>query len=75
MIASGVVLAVVGARLTMPESAGTSLVVVAVLPVPTLVAHGTTGHINWTVAGAFAAGAVPGAAAGSLLAPRLPAER
>lgn len=60
--------------LTMPEAAGTSLVVVAVLSVPTLAAHWAMGHIDWTVAGAFAGGSIPGAAAGSLLAPRLPAE-
>ena len=44
--------------LTMPESAGTSLVVIAVLSVPTLVTHWALGHIDWVVAGAFAAGAI-----------------
>jgi uncharacterized membrane protein YfcA len=60
--------------LTMPESAGTSLVVIAVLSVPTLITHWTLGHIDWPVAAAFAAGSVPGAALGSLLAHRLPTE-
>lgn len=60
--------------LTMPESAGTSLVVIAVLSIPTLATHWALGHIDWTVAAAFAAGAVPGAAIGSRLAQRLPAE-
>ena len=60
--------------LTMPESAGTSLVVIAALSVPTLAAHWALGHINWAVAGAFAAGSIPGAGVGSLLAQRLPAE-
>jgi uncharacterized membrane protein YfcA len=60
--------------LTMPESAGTSLVVIAALSVPTLVTHWTLGHIDWAVAAAFAAGSVPGAAIGSLLAQRLPTE-
>ncbi len=60
--------------LTMPESAGTSLVVIAVLSVPTLVTHWALGHIDWTVAAAFAAGSIPGAGIGSLLAQRLPAE-
>ena len=46
--------------LTMPESAGTSLVVIAVLSVPTLVTHWALGHIDWVVAGAFAAGSYPG---------------
>ncbi len=59
--------------LTMPESAGTSLVVIAVLSVPTLATHWALGHIDWSVAAAFAAGAIPGAAAGSRLAQRLPA--
>lgn len=52
--------------LTMPESAGTSLVVIAVLSVPTLATHWALGHIDWAVAVAFGAGAVPGAVVGSL---------
>jgi uncharacterized membrane protein YfcA len=59
--------------LTMPESAGTSLVVIAVLSIPTLATHWALGHIDWVVASAFAAGAIPGAVAGSHLAPRIPA--
>ena len=61
--------------LTMPESAGTSLVVIAVLAVPTLITHWALGHVDWSVAAAFAAGAIPGAVAGSRLVTRLPAER
>ena len=60
--------------LTMPESAGTSLVVIAVLSIPTLVTHWALGHIDFTVAAAFATGSIPGAGIGSLLAQRLPAE-
>ena len=60
--------------LTMPESAGTSLVVIAVLSIPTLATHWALGHIDWPVAGAFAAGSIPGAAAGSRAAQHLPAE-
>jgi uncharacterized membrane protein YfcA len=60
--------------LTMPESAGTRLVVIAVLSIPTLATHWALGHIDWPVALAFAAGAVPGAAVGSRLAQHLPAE-
>lgn len=60
--------------LTMPESAGTSLVVIAVLSVPTLATHWALGHIDWAVAGAFAAGAIPGAVLGSRTADRIPAE-
>ena len=59
--------------LTMPESAGTSLVVIAALSIPTLATHWALGHINWTVAAAFALGSIPGAAIGSRLTQRLPA--
>ena len=59
--------------LTMPESAGTSLVVISVLSVPTLVTHWALGHIHWDVAVAFACGAIPGAAIGSSIADRVPA--
>ncbi len=48
--------------LTMRESAGTSLLVIAVLAVPTLAVHWWLGHIDWAVAGAFALGAVPAGA-------------
>jgi uncharacterized membrane protein YfcA len=41
------------------EAAGTSLLVIAVMTVPTLATHWALGHIDWAVAGAFAAGAVP----------------
>ncbi|MDQ1402753.1 MAG: uncharacterized protein QOG03_1069, partial [Actinomycetota bacterium] len=60
--------------LTMPESAGTSLVVIAMLSVPTLATHWALGHIDWSVSVALAAGAVPGALIGAGLAPRLPAD-
>ena len=58
----------------MPESAGTSLVVIAVLSIPTLATHWALGHINWTIAAAFALGSIPGAAFGSRVAQLLPAE-
>lgn len=51
--------------LGMRQAAATSLVVIAVLSIPTLVTHWALGHIDWSVAGAFAAGAIPGAFAGS----------
>ncbi|MGH9273732.1 MAG: sulfite exporter TauE/SafE family protein [Acidimicrobiales bacterium] len=60
--------------LTMPESAGTSLVVIAALSVPTLITHWSLGHIDGPVAAAFAAGSIPGAGIGSLLAQRLPTD-
>lgn len=61
--------------LTMPESAGTSLVVIAVLSIPTLITHWALGHIDWGIALAFAGGAVPGAVVGSLVVSHLHAER
>lgn len=60
--------------LTMPESAGTSLVVISALSVPTLFTHWALGNIDWTIALAFAGGAVPGALGGAALAPHIPAE-
>ena len=54
--------------LSMRRAAGTSLVVVAALSVPTLITHWALGHIDWTVAVAFGAGAIPGAVIGSRLA-------
>ena len=53
--------------LTMPRSAGTSLVVIAVLAVPTLVTHLVLGHVRWSVAAPFALGAVPGALIGTVV--------
>jgi uncharacterized protein len=60
--------------LTMPESAGTSLVVIAVLAIPTLVTHWALGHVDWSVAGAFGLGAVPGVLAGTRLTARARSE-
>jgi uncharacterized membrane protein YfcA len=60
--------------LTMPESAGTSLMVIAILAVPTLITHWVLGHIAWGVAGAFALGAVPGTLLGSFAARRVGSE-
>ncbi len=54
--------------LNMREAAGTSLLVVTVLASPTLAAHWALGHIDWVLAGEFAAGLLPGSAAGSRLA-------
>ncbi len=56
--------------LSMQRAAGTSLVVVAALSIPTLATHWALGHIDWAVAAAFAAGAIPGALVGSRLAQR-----
>lgn len=48
----------------MRQSVGTSLLVVAALSVPTLLAHWTLGHIDWRVAVWFAVGLVPAGAIG-----------
>ena len=56
--------------LRMRQAVGTSLVVVAVLAIPTLATHWALGHINWALAGEFAVGLLPGSAVGSRLAHR-----
>lgn len=45
--------------LTMREAAGTSLVVIALLAVPTTLTHWALGHIDWSVSAALTLGAVP----------------
>lgn len=57
--------------LDMRQAAGTSLLVISVLTVPILAAHAALGHINWTVAGAFALGAVPTSVLSGRLAQRV----
>lgn len=51
--------------LTAVRSAGTSMVVVGVLTIPTLATHWALGHIDWTVALIFAAGVVPASILGA----------
>ncbi|MFN8106040.1 MAG: sulfite exporter TauE/SafE family protein [Acidimicrobiia bacterium] len=58
--------------LEVPEAAGTSLVVVAVLTVPTLVAHALLGGFDWSVTVLFAVGMIPGTLAGTRIGLRLP---
>jgi uncharacterized membrane protein YfcA len=57
--------------LDMRQASGTSLLVISVLTVPILAAHAALGHINWTVAGAFALGAVPTSVLSGRLAQRV----
>ena len=57
--------------LQMREAVGTSLLVIAVLTVPTLITHSALGHVDWTVAGAFAFGMVPAAAISARLSHRI----
>jgi uncharacterized membrane protein YfcA len=47
--------------LRMREAAGTSLLVVIVLAIPTLLVHWSLGHVDWPVAAVFALGAVTAA--------------
>ena len=61
--------------LEMREASGTSLLVIAVLTVPTLATHWALGHIDWSVAGAFALGVVPSSALSSRLADRVTGAR
>jgi uncharacterized protein len=60
--------------LTIQETAGTSLLVIAVLTLPTLAAHWALGHIDWAVAGAYALGVVPSAAVSAQFAQRASAD-
>lgn len=57
--------------LDMRQAVGTSLLVVALLSAPTLLTHWALGHIDWTVAAQFGAGAVPASIGGSRLASHL----
>jgi len=57
--------------LDMRQAAGTSLLVISVLTVSILAAHAALGHIDWTVAGAFALGAVPTSVLSGRLAQRV----
>lgn len=61
--------------LTAVEAAGTSMVVVGILTIPTLITHWALGHIDWTVASGFAAGLIPAAAIGSRMAQHIPPAR
>ena len=63
---------VIGFGLTTAKAAGTSMVAVAALTIPTLLAHLALGHIDWMVALAFAGGLVPASVVGSRLAHHLP---
>jgi uncharacterized membrane protein YfcA len=58
--------------LTAAQAAGTSMVTVAALIVPTLAAHVVLGHVDWAVAGAFALGVIPASILGARLGQRMP---
>lgn len=50
--------------LRMRQAVGTSLLVIAVLSVPTLVTHWALGHVEWAVSAQFAAGLLPASVVG-----------
>jgi uncharacterized membrane protein YfcA len=58
--------------LSAAQAAGTSMVAVAALTVPTFAAHAALGHVDWVVAGAFAVGMIPASLVGARLGLRLP---
>lgn len=60
--------------LRMSQAAGTSLLVVSIMAIPTLATHVALGHVDWAVAGAFAIGSVPASALSGRLAQRTPGE-
>ncbi len=57
--------------LRMRQAVGTSLLVIAVLSIPTLATHWALGHINWAVSAEFAGGLLPGSVVGGQLAHRI----
>jgi hypothetical protein len=63
---------VLGLGLGATRAVGTSMLAVAALVVPTLAVHWSLGHVDWTVAAAFAAGAIPATALGARIGRRLP---
>jgi uncharacterized membrane protein YfcA len=56
--------------LRMRQAVGTSLLVIAVLSIPTLATHWALGHVDWAVSGQFAAGFLPATVAGARAAGR-----
>jgi uncharacterized protein len=51
--------------LRMRQAVGTSLLVIAVLSMPTLVTHWALGHVDWTMSVQFAAGLLPASVLGA----------
>jgi uncharacterized membrane protein YfcA len=61
--------------LTMKTAVGTSLLVIALTSAAALSAHLATGAFDWPITGAFTAGGIIGALAGSRVSARVPAAR
>lgn len=57
--------------LTAVKAAGTSMVVVGILTIPTLITHWALGNIDWLVAAGFAIGLIPASIVGSRLAQKV----
>jgi uncharacterized membrane protein YfcA len=57
--------------LRMRQAAGTSLLVIVFLAIPTLATHWALGHINWTIAGSLTLGLVPASFVASRYAHRV----
>ena len=51
--------------LRMRQAVGTSLLVIAILSIPTLVTHWALGHVDWAVSALFAAGLLPASVLGA----------
>ena len=56
--------------LRMRQAVGTSLLVIAVLSIPTLGTHWALGHVDWVVSAEFAAGLLPASYVGAHLSSR-----
>ncbi|HZP30089.1 MAG TPA: sulfite exporter TauE/SafE family protein [Acidimicrobiia bacterium] len=63
---------VIALGMTTARAAGTSMVAVGALTIPTVAAHIALGHVDWVVAVAFAAGLVPGSMFSARFAQRIP---
>lgn len=57
--------------MTATRAAGTSMVAVGALTIPTLLTHALLGHIDWVVSAGFALGLIPASAYGAHLAQRI----
>ncbi|MEO8698377.1 MAG: sulfite exporter TauE/SafE family protein [Acidimicrobiales bacterium] len=57
------------------QAAGTSMLAVGALTVPTMITHSALGHVDWHVALLFALGMLPGSLAGAQLGLRISADR
>jgi uncharacterized membrane protein YfcA len=57
--------------MTATRAAGTSMVAVGALTIPTVITHAVLGHIDWTVSAGFALGLIPASAYGAHLAQRI----